>query len=107
MGDWLAYKGAAGGHHAVNDQSTLNAVIISSRLGIQVAPITLSDLMDWKLLEDVRVIPPPNTPISNPRRNPYKIRFGNFHAKIYICSGFAEIWRIGRKPAHIRTFPLA
>ena len=83
MGDWLAYKGAAGGHHAVNDQSTLNAVIISSRVGIQVAPITLSELMDWKLLDDVRTVPHPyhmNTFISKPFWNPHKTSFGNLYA---------------------------
>ena len=49
MGDWKAYADISRPTNAVMDQITLNAVLLSSRIGVQVAPESLPKLMDdWE-----------------------------------------------------------
>lgn len=47
MEDWEAYKGITEANAVVMDQITQNAVLLSARIGIEVAPGSLNGLQSW------------------------------------------------------------
>ena len=53
MENWEAYENVTMPGSAVMDQITQNAVITSARIGIEVAPGSLPDLMDWGATDQV------------------------------------------------------
>lgn len=54
MDDWPAYEKVGDSGGVVMDQNTQNSVLLSSRIGYQVARFSLKRQMAWKPVDEVR-----------------------------------------------------
>ena len=54
MDDWPVYERFGTANGVVMDQNTQNSVLLSSRIGYQVARYSLRELMDWTPVDEVQ-----------------------------------------------------